>query len=159
MTEVPPSPPAAGPERRRAGRAPLLHGRSLSNGLIITLLVAGPTLLVEASWHGAPLYRTTQGQVALVLAAAGFFVGGAVAGQHRRRVSGALLQGLALAGLSLAVLSVAAVFRLAVLRAGVPHGSTVAWTLLGAVVLTVVACAGGLTGRALYLRSRKRNRA
>ncbi len=141
------------------GRPRRLHYRSLSNGLIVALVVSAPPLLIEANWHGTPLYRTTQGQVALGVAALGFLAGGAVAGRHRRRVEGALLQGLAVAVLAETCLLVAAVFRLAVLHRGLPHPSTVGWTVLGAVLLAGLACAGGLAGRAAYLRSRRKRRA
>lgn len=126
------------------------HGRSLSNGLVVTLVVAGLTSVMTANWHGIPLYRSTEGLGLLGIAAAGFFAGGVVAGRHRRRPRGALWQGLGVGALAVLVLAAAALFRLALLQAGIPSATRLAQVLLGACILTTVSCLGALCGRALY---------
>lgn len=146
-------PSQASPPRR-------LHYNSLGNGLIVTLVIAGPILLVEANWRGASL--THQPHKLWLLAGLGvavaFFAGGMVAGRRRRRPEGALYQGLALAAMAWTALVVAAVFRLVVLLPGFPHLSTLVWWVVGIVVGTALSCAGALYGRWSYIRSREKRR-
>lgn len=129
-------------------RSATLHWRSLSDGLLVALLICGPSLLaVEGLRHRV-------GRVWLVPAVIGILgmlLAGAVAGRHRRRPSGALLQGLAV-GLPVSVLLILADVLYRLISNNPISAKTVgAWA--GAVVgATAVACAGGLIGRALYLR-------
>ena len=139
-------------------RPPRLHLHALSNGLIVTLVVSGPVLLLEANWHNAPLTHQPDGAwvLALLAVAAAFFAGGALAGRHRRKVSGAVYQGLALAGLALGALLVGGAFRQLVLVEGFPTAMTDGWLVLAAALACVVAVGGSLFGRARYLRMKKR---
>jgi hypothetical protein len=74
-------------------------------GLLVSLVIVGPTFFAEEFWHGAPLID--RGGASWVLPAAvmafGFFVGGVIAGYRWPRVSHALLAGLLLGGLTIVV--------------------------------------------------------
>ena len=131
-----------------ARRPSRLHWRSLSDGLLVALLVCGPSLLAtEGLRHRVG--RTWL--IPAVIGVVGMAVAGAVAGRHRRRPTGALLQGLAV-GLPVSVLLVLAdvLYRL-ISNNPISGRTAAAWVgaLVGAVV---VACLGALVGRAVYLR-------
>ncbi len=136
---------ARGVTARRASR---LHWRSLSDGLLVALLVCGPALLATEG------LRHRVGRTWLIPAVIGIIgmgVAGAVAGRHRRRPTGALLQGLAV-GLPVSILLVLADVLYRLISNNPLSGRTAAaW--VGAVAgAVVVACLGALVGRAVYLR-------
>jgi uncharacterized membrane protein len=150
-------PQASWPDEPSRARPSRLHLHSLSNGLIITLVIAGPVLLLEANWRGAPLTRQPDGAwlLALLVVGGAFFAGGAVAGRHRRRRRGADYQGLALSGLACGALAIGGAFRQLMLLDGLPTPITIAWLILGAMAATVLAVAGSRLGRRWYIRSRR----
>jgi hypothetical protein len=73
-------------------------------GLLVSLVIVGPTFFAEEFWHGAPLID--RGGASWVVPAAvmalGFSIGGVIAGYRQRRVSHALIAGLLVSGLTIA---------------------------------------------------------
>lgn len=131
-----------------------IHWHSLSDGLIFALVVGGPCLLaIEGLRH-------REGKlwlIPLVLAAVGFLIAGGIAGRHRRRPIGAILQGVAVA-LPVVVLLVLTdlLYRIIGHQPINPH---VLATLLASIVgAVVVAAIGALGGRWLYLSGKRRRR-
>jgi hypothetical protein len=142
------------------GRAALLHPRSLGNGLAVALVVTGPILLIESDWRGSSLTHEPDGTwlIALLAASASFFAGGAIAGRHRRRIRGAVNQGLALALLADVVLVLVALAAMAARSQGGPTGRSVGWGLILVLWSVVVAVAGSCYGRWTFLRARERTK-
>jgi hypothetical protein len=134
------------------------HWRSLSDGFLVSLVVVGPTFLVEELWRGKPLID--QGGIWWVIPGAimavGFFVGGVIAGRHRQHRKGAFNQGVLVAALTLSLLLVADVIRRLVLVNGLNLGVLKLWLASIAAAL-LVGGLGGLTGRRRTLMARKRN--
>ena len=152
-------PPARGPlheladrSERAAGRltnrSSAIHWRSLSDGLLVALLVCGPSLLaVEGLRHRVGRVWLVPAVIGII----GMLVAGGVAGRHRRRPAGALIQGVAVSA-PVALLLVLADILYRLISNNPIVGST-AVTLAGSFGgAIVVACLGSLTGRALYLR-------
>ncbi|MHB1584400.1 MAG: hypothetical protein ACYCU7_03745 [Acidimicrobiales bacterium] len=134
------------PFPRRAGAARLGAGA----GLVLTLVVAVPTLAFAEDWHGKPLID--QGGltwlVPAVIVALAFAVGGAVAGRHGVSPGRALVEGLwvGVPGV-LALLAADAVRRL-VVNPTLPNG-VIAYWLEGAAAAIFFALAGAVAGRLL----------
>jgi hypothetical protein len=132
-----------------------LHWRSLSDGLLISYVVGGPTIFASLILHDQ---KESGWSAPLILAGLGFVIGGAVAGRHRRTPKGAFYQGAALGLLTATVILFADVIRRLVLSKGV-HAHTVA-VLVGIEVGSIVAATvGALIGRWWYLRTRRRKAA
>lgn len=152
-TDEAPEAPAALPGG--GGGPQVLHWRSLSDGLLVAFIVAGPSMLAVVDLRGR---AGRAWLLPAVIAGVGLLVGGGIAGRHRRLSSGAVAQGAA-TGLPVSVTLVLAdlLYRLVV---GQPIKASVGgyWLagIVGAVVLSVV---GGLIGRWLFLRSVRRRRA
>ncbi len=89
---------------------------------------------------------------------ASFFAGGAIAGRHRRRIRGAVNQGLALALLADVVLVLVALAAMAARSQGGPTGRSVGWGLILVLWSVVVAVAGSCYGRWTFLRARERTK-
>src|SRR5580658_5631767 len=82
------------------------HWRSLSDGHLVTLVIVGPAFLFEELWRGSPLIDQS-GMTWLypaIVMAIGFFVGGTVAGRHRRTTNGAFNQGALVAAITMALI-------------------------------------------------------
>jgi membrane protein YqaA with SNARE-associated domain len=141
---------------QEAGAAPgnplILHWRSLSDGLLVAFIVAGPSLF------GAFILRDQRSHKWVLLAFVsiiGFFLGGLIAGRHRRRAKGAIYQGIALALLVTVTIVLSDVVRHLVLARGV--NARVLSTWIGALVGSmVVASIGGILGRLRFRRSRRK---
>ncbi|HEX3461788.1 MAG TPA: hypothetical protein VHT49_12855, partial [Acidimicrobiales bacterium] len=86
-------------ESSAPGAGQLLHYRALSDAFLFTLVVSVPVLLWEELWRGQPMIDQPGHLwlVPAVITVAAFFIGGYIAGRHRRRRTGALLQAVALA--------------------------------------------------------------
>jgi hypothetical protein len=129
-----------------------LHWRSLSDGILFCFLTAAPALFA------ALILRDQRERVWIVLlpiAAAGFLIGGAIAGRHRRLARGARAQGVICGLVTATVIVVANAVRTAVLGIGFSSRTLMLW--LGLEVAAVVfAMVGARIGRHLYLRSRRR---
>jgi uncharacterized membrane protein len=142
---------------RPPGRRRTIHWRSLGDAVVLTLLVAGPTMLWEEMGQGRPMIDQP-GSLWLVPAAIvtiTYFVGGAIAGRHRRRPRGALIQGVALAVSTSSIFVIVDVVRRVML--GNNQSVAVAELWLAAVGATVaVAGLGAVSGRWLYIRRRER---
>jgi multisubunit Na+/H+ antiporter MnhB subunit len=114
-------------------------------------------MLWEEMWRGKPMIDQS-GDLWLApaaIAAAAYFIGGAIAGRHRRRPTGALIQGVALAVPTSIVLIIADFGRRLVLSKGLPLPVVGLW--IAAIAATIViASVGALFGRWAYVRSRKR---
>ena len=150
------------PESKRIppGGSPLIHWRSLSDAILFTLIVVGPTMLWEEMWRGQPMIDQSGDLwvAPAVIAGLAYFVGGSIAGRHRRRPSGAVIQGVALAVPTSIVLIIADVGRRIVLSKGLSLQVVGLW--FGAIVATIViATLGALFGRWAYIRSRRRRKA
>ncbi len=146
--------PAPAPDQPVVASSRLtLHWRSLSDGLILALVVGGPCLLAAEGLHDRA------GRIWLLpvaIAGVGFLLAGGVAGRHRRRPVGALVQGVAVAvPVAVLLFLIDLLYRVIGRR---PITGHVLGTLLATVVGAVVASAiGALFGRWFYL-SRLRQR-
>lgn len=124
-------------------------------GLVLTLVVAVPTLAVAEDWHGRPLID--QGGLAwlvpAIVVALAFFAGGALAGRHGTSIGRALAEGLWVAVPAvLAPLAADAVRRL-VMNPTLP-GGVVAYWAEGAAASVFFALAGAAAGRRVADRRR-----
>lgn len=147
-------------DRLPPGGSQLVHWRSLSDAILFTLIVVGPTMLWEEMWRGQPMIDQSGDLwvAPAVIAGLAYFIGGSIAGRHRRRPSGAVVQGIALAVPTSIVLIIADVGRRIVLSKGLSLSVVGLW--LGAIVATIViATLGALFGRWAYIRSRRRRKA
>jgi len=114
--------------------------------LILMLVVSVPTMIVEEDWHGRPMIDQPNHLwvIATCIVAAGFVVGGGLAG--RRRPASAARHATVAASLSVVVLLVGALSRrLWVVHEGVPGKVVQLWCLgvVGALVLSAVGSAIG----------------
>lgn len=129
--------------------------RGLSAGLLVTLLVSGPILLIELNWRGAGL--TAQPHylwlAAFAAVALSFGVGGFLIGRAAGSTNAALGQAVALTLLSCGLLALAAVLRQLVVGGHFPHDTTYLWFVIEIGVLGWCACGGALVGRWWSLRS------
>jgi hypothetical protein len=152
--DVPSLQSAAPPGSHRA-----IHYRSLSDAMLFTLIISGPVMLWESMWRGQPMIDQPGHLwvVPAVIVTATFFVGGAIAGRHRRRVVGAITQGAALAIPVSVLLIIADIGRRLDLNKGLPLPVAELW-LYALVGTVVIASLGALFGRRLYLREKKRKR-
>ena len=124
-------------------------------GLVLTLVVAVPTLAVAEDWHGRPLID--QGGLAwlvpAIVVALAFFAGGALAGRHGTSIGRALAEGLWVAVPAvLALLAADAVRRLAV-NPNLPGGVVGYWAA-GATASILFAVAGAASGQRTASRRR-----
>jgi hypothetical protein len=135
----------------------LIHFRSLSDALLFTLVISGPATLWESLWRGVPMIdqRGHLWIVPAVMVFLAFFVGGAIAGRHRRRRRGAVIQALALAVPVVVALMLADLARRLILHSPLYAPYIDLW--IDALVLAIViAISGALTGRLLFLRRQRR---
>jgi hypothetical protein len=131
-----------------------LHWRSLSDGLLVAFIIAGPSMLAAVDLRGR---AGRAWLIPIVTAGIGFLVGGGIAGRHRRLPSGAVAQGVAVGLPSSVTLVLADLLYRLIVRQSVDGAVIGYWFagIVGAVVLSVV---GGLIGRWLFLRSVRRRR-
>jgi hypothetical protein len=135
----------------------IIHWHSLGDAILFTLLIAGPTMLWEEVWRGQPMIdqKGHLWMVPTVIVTATYFVGGAIAGRHRRRPFGALVQGVALAVPTSLVLVIADLARRLVLRKDIPVGVAGLWlAAIGGTI--VIAVLGAWFGRWLYIKRQAR---
>jgi len=136
-----------------------LHYRALSDAYLFTLLISGPALLWEELWRGQPMIDQPGHLwvVPTIITVAAFFIGGTIAGRHRRRRTGALLQGVALALPVSLLLIIADVGRRLYLHRPftLPVAGLWLYALLGTLVISAV---GALYGRRRYLKKRARRK-
>jgi O-antigen/teichoic acid export membrane protein len=133
------------------------HWRSLSDGLLVTLVIVGPAFLFEELWRGSPLID--QGGITwlypAIIMAIGFFVGGTVAGRHRRTKGGAFNQGALVAAITMVLIFAADMIRRMVLHQGISIGVIGIW--VGACVAALVVTGiGGRYGRRRWVRLDRR---
>jgi hypothetical protein len=142
--------PHAGPAS--PGLPARLHWRSLSDGILFCFLTAAPALFA------ALILRDQRERVWIVflpIAAAGFLIGGAIAGRHRRLARGAMAQGVTCGLVTATVVVVANAARTAVSGVGFSSRTLMVWLVLE-LAAVVIAAVGARIGRRLYLRSRRR---
>ena len=143
----------------KPGGRQTLHYRSLGDAYLFTLLISVPALLWEEMWRGQPMIDQPGllWVVPMVITVAAFFIGGAVAGRHRRRRRGALVQAVALAVPVSLLLIIADVGRRLDLHRGftLPVAGLWLYALLGTVAISSL---GALYGRRKYLKKRARNK-
>lgn len=141
----------------------LLHFREWEtalSGLLVSLLIVGPTFLSEETWHGAPLIDRGGALwlVPAVVMAIGFLAGGMIAGYHQRQIRGALLRGLLVGALTILLAFVGDLARRYLLHEGLQLRVLEYW--VGAIVAAIlVAGLGGISGRRLAISIRKRRQA
>jgi hypothetical protein len=135
----------------------VIHWHSLSDAILFTLVIAGPTMLWEEVWRGQPMIdqQSNLWMVPAVIVTATYFAGGAIAGRHRRRPWGAMVQGMALAIPTSVILVIVDLARRLVLGKGLPLGVVGLWlaAIAGTVVIAVL---GALFGRWLYRMRQER---
>ncbi|HVX19743.1 MAG TPA: hypothetical protein VHB02_00175 [Acidimicrobiales bacterium] len=147
--------PAPVSERQAAAGSGLtLHWRSLSDGIILALLVGGPCLLAAEGLHNR---AGRLWLLPVVIGAVGFLVAGGIAGRHRRRPTGAVSQGVAVA-LPVAVLLVLVDLLYRVITRRPVTGHFLAGLLAAVVGAMVVGAVGALLGRWSYLARIRRRR-
>jgi MFS family permease len=130
-------------------------------GLLVSLVIVGPTFLSEETWHGAPLIDRGGALWLLpaVVMAIGFFAGGMIAGYHRQRLAGALLKGVLVGALTIGLAFAGDLARRYWLGEGLQSRVLEYWAA-AAVAALVVGGLGGVSGRYLAVRSwRRRQRA
>jgi multisubunit Na+/H+ antiporter MnhB subunit len=129
--------------------------RPLSDGLLFTFVVAGPTSLWESLWRGRPMIDQPGNLwiVPTVIVVITFLVGGAIAGRLHPRPMGAVVQALALAIPVAVVLILADLARRLIINIPLFVPVIELWidALVSAIVLAAV---GALTGRWLHRRRR-----
>jgi hypothetical protein len=119
-------------------------------GLLVSLMVVGPTFLSEETWHGAPLIDRGGALwvVPAVVMAIGFYAGGMIAGYSQTRIRGALLRGLLVAALTISLAFAGDLARRAALGEGVQLRILEYW--VGAMAASLlVGGLGGVSGRHL----------
>ena len=141
---------------RAAGRGLPQVGQweSLAFGLLVSLMIVGPTFLSEETWHGAPLIDRGGALwlVPAIVMALGFFAGGAIAGYHRTRVQSALLRGLLVGALTISLAFAGDLVRRHGLGEGLQHRVLEYW--VGAIAAApLVSALGGFSGRLLAVRA------
>lgn len=136
-----------------------LHYRSLSDAYLFTLVVSVPVLLWEEMWRGQPMIDQPGHLwvVPMLICMAAFFIGGAIAGRHRRRRTGALVQAIALAVPVSMLLIIADIGRRLDLHRGftLPVAGLWLYALAGTVIISSL---GALFGRRRYLKKRARRK-
>jgi hypothetical protein len=134
------------------------HWQSLSDGFLVCLVIVGPTSLFSELWRGKPVID--RGPSLWLFPAAvmalGFFIGGIIAGRHRRSPKGALTQGFLVAALVIALIFLADLIRRLVLGEGLGWGVFGYWVAALAAAL-LVAGLGGLVGRSRTKRAIKQS--
>jgi hypothetical protein len=131
--------------------------RPLSNALVFTFVIAGPTSLWESLWRGRPMIDQPGNLwiVPTVIVVLTFLVGGGIAGRLRQRPMGAVVQALALAVPVAVALILADLARRLIINIPLFIPVIELWidALVSAIVLATV---GALTGRWLHRRHRRR---
>jgi hypothetical protein len=131
--------------------------RPLSDALLFTFVIAGPTSLWESLWRGRPMIDQPGNLwiVPTVIVVVTFLVGGGIAGRLRQRPEGAVVQALALAVPVAVVLILADLARRLIINIPLFVPVIELWidALVSAIVLATV---GALTGRWLHRRRQRR---
>ncbi|MGH9098339.1 MAG: hypothetical protein ACRDWB_13060 [Acidimicrobiales bacterium] len=163
-----PAGPVSHPDRDTAGDVAdssppgghqALHYRSLSDAYLFTLIISVPVLLWAEMWRGQPMIDQPGHLwlVPTVITVGVFFIGGAIAGRHRRRRTGALVQAIALAVPVSLLLIIADIGRRLDLHRGftLPVAGLWLYALVGTVIISSL---GALYGRRRYLKKRARRK-
>jgi hypothetical protein len=124
-------------------------------GLVVTLVVTAPTLVIEENWHGRPMIDQPGHLwvVPTLVVAGGFALGGAVCARRTTELWRALLHALGLGTVVAGALLIADIVRRAMHHQSLSAGVLRLWveaTLLS----MVLASLGGAAG---YLRSTRRH--
>jgi hypothetical protein len=131
--------------------------RPLSDALLFTFVLAGPTSLWESLWRGRPMIDQPGNLwiVPTVIVVLTFLVGGAIAGRLRQRPMGAVVQAVALAVPVAVVLILADLARRLIINIPLFFPVIELWidALVSAIVLATL---GALTGRWLHRRRQRR---
>lgn len=124
-------------------------------GILLTLVIAVPTLVAAEDWHGRPLID--QGGygwlVPAFVTALAFAAGGAVAGRHAGRAPRALGHGLVVGAVAVLALLAADVVRRLIMNPTLPMGVVYYW-LDGAAVALFLSLAGAASGHRLFQAGR-----
>jgi hypothetical protein len=113
-------------------------------GLVLTVAIAAPTLVLEENWHGRPMIDQPGHLWVLptIVVAAAFALGGAVGARRAGVLWKALLQGLVIGTSAAGLLLVADVVRRAVDSRALSEGVLRLW-VEAALLSIVIASLGG----------------
>ena len=120
-------------------------------GVIVTLALAAPTLVLEENWHGKPMIDQPGHLwiVPTIVVAAAFALGGAIGAWRNTQLWSALLRGLVVGAVGAGALLAADVVRRAMVHRTLSEGVLRLW-VEAALLSIVIASLGGAT---TYLRS------
>lgn len=135
---------------------PLIHFRSLSDALLFTLAIAGPTSMWESLWRGRPMIDQPGDLwiVPTVIVTVTILIGGAIAGRLSGRSLGALVQGLALA-IPVAVVLVLVDLARRLVIGNPPYLAIYELWIVALVAAIGLAITGALIGRWTHRRRRR----
>jgi H+/Cl- antiporter ClcA len=139
-------------ENRASGHPTRIRWRSLSDGLIVSFLITGPSLMAALIVRDQ---RDSVWRLLLIVAALGLFIGGAIGGRDRRTRAGALWQGAVVGALTSTVILVANVVRILVLAKGISVHTFGLWVGIEVGSVLVASC-GAAYGRYRYRRRERR---
>jgi uncharacterized membrane protein YhaH (DUF805 family) len=126
--------------------------RRFGLGILVGLLVACPTFLLEEAAFGKPLidhHRSEWWVLPAVIMAVGFLLGGAIVGYRSRRGRDAFLAGGLVAAVTVGLLFIADLFRRHAVGKPLNNGVEKLWVLAAIGAIVVGGC-GGVVG---YLRT------
>jgi quinol-cytochrome oxidoreductase complex cytochrome b subunit len=126
--------------------------RHFGLGVLVGLLVACPTFLLEEAAFGKPLidhHRSEWWLLPAAIMAIGFLLGGMIVGYRSRRSRDALLAGSLVAVVTVGLLFIADLFRRHAVGKPLNYGVEKLWVLAAIAAIVVGGC-GGLMG---YLRA------
>ena len=123
--------------------------KGLAYGLLLTLIVAVPTLILEEDWHGKPMID--QGNhlwlIPATIVGAAFLGGGALIGRRKVRLADAVVQASVVGAAAIACLLIGAVVRRAGLGQNFPLAVVRLWVLASIAAVVLAAVGGALAVR------------
>jgi hypothetical protein len=128
---------------------------AMAQGLIVTFVLATPTLAIEEDWHGRPMIDQP-GHLWVVptfVAAAAFAIGGVLCARRTTESWRALVEGLALGATVAGTFLVVDVVRRAVRHQALSQGVLRLW-VEAALLSVVLASLGGAMGHLYATRER-----
>jgi quinol-cytochrome oxidoreductase complex cytochrome b subunit len=134
------------------GDPPLRRARHFGLGVLVGLVVACPTFVIEEAAFGKPLidhYRSAWWVVPAAIMALGFLVGGMIGGSQSRRAENAFVAGGLVAAVTVGLIFIADLLRRHSVGKPLNVGVEKLWVLaaIGAIV------AGGIGGVIGYFRT------
>jgi hypothetical protein len=124
-------------------------------GIVVTLVIAVPTLVIEEDWHGRPMIDQPGHLwvIPALVTAVGLLVGGAVSARRSTDVGRAVLIGASIGGVVSMVLVVADVARRTARHQALSHPVVRLW--VEAALISVLLAALGAAGSYLATTSQR----